>query len=110
MRKPVLLEPATVLVELPPRDHGFEERAAADHRSVERAVEGDLLLEVPGHVRRAPPELDDVDVVPGGVEEPLDFAQVEALVDHVREALRARLRGPGGQVEETVKAGHTDPP
>jgi hypothetical protein len=50
VREAVLFEPAPVLVELPARDDGLEERAAADHRGVEGAVEGDLLLEVPGHV------------------------------------------------------------
>ena len=73
---------------LPAGDDRLEERAAADDGRLERAVEGDLLLEVLRDVRRAPAELDDVDVVAGRVEEasmsrrfsPLSMTCVRPLV------------------------------
>ena len=82
------------------RDDGLEERPAAHDRRLERAVERDLLLEVVRDVRRPPAELDDVDVLAGGVEEPLDLAEVQPLVDDVRQAARraasARASGRRG--------------
>src|SRR3954451_14598498 len=106
----MLEEPRLELVETPPRVDGLEERAAADDRRLEVAVERDLLLEVVRDVARAPAELDDVDELAADVEHPLDVAQVEALVHHVREADVARLSGARGDVEESVvKAGHIAP-
>src|SRR5919201_300979 len=81
MREALIREPALELIELPPRVDGLEERAAAHDRRVERAVERDLLLEVVRDVPGAPAELDDVHVLPGGVEEALDLAQIQSLVD-----------------------------
>src|SRR3990170_3261654 len=101
VREAVLHEPAPILVELSPDNDGLEEGAPADDGGVERAVEGDLLLEVPGDVRRSPAEFDDVHVVAGRVEQALDVAQVEALVDDVREPLRPRLGRAGWHVEKT---------
>src|SRR4051812_13050538 len=54
-------EPALVLVELVLDVDGLEERAADDDGLALQHVE--LPLEVVGHVRRAPAELDDVDVL-----------------------------------------------
>ena len=97
-------QPAAVLVELAAGDHRLEERSAADDRRLERAVEGDLLLEVVRDVRGPPAELHDVDVVARGVEEPLDLAEVEALVHHVGQPLCPRLRRARRDVEESVRA------
>src|SRR5207247_10630719 len=105
----LLAEPRLVLVARPAGDDGLEERAAADDGRLERAVERDLLLEVARDVRGAPAELDDVDVVAGRVEEALDVAQIEALVDDVGETRVARLRCARGQVEERVKDGQRAP-
>jgi hypothetical protein len=114
VRDALLGEPRPVLVELVPADDRLEERPAADDGHVEGAVERDLVLEVARDIRGAPAELDDVDVVAGRPEEALDVDKIEALVDDVGEALRARLRGTRGQVEEvlgaTVRAVHKDPP
>ena len=92
VREALVGEPAPVLVDLVPGDDGLEQRAAADDRRFEGAVERDLLVQVAGDVRGAPAELDDVDVIPGRVEEAFDVAQRETLVDDVREPFRARLR------------------
>src|SRR5262249_39788301 len=88
----------------------LEQRAAADDRCLQRTVERDLLLEVVRDVRGAPAELDDVHVGSGGIEEALDLAQVEPLVDHVRQALETTLPGSWWEVEESVKAVHRSPP
>src|SRR5215218_961573 len=106
----LLGKPAPVLVQLVAREDGLEECAAADHGRVERAVERNLLLEVARHVGRPPTELHDVDVIAGGVEEPLDLAEVEPLVDDVGQAAAPGLRRAGGEVEKTVKAGQRCPP
>src|ERR671934_38404 len=98
VREALLDQPALELVELPAREDGLEQRAAAHDRCLEVAVQGDLLLEVVGDVRGAPAELDDVDVAAGSVEEALDLTQIQPLVDHVRQALGARLSGTQGQV------------
>ena len=97
-----MLEPALEVVDLVLRVDRLEERAAAHDRRRERAVERDLLLEVVRDVARAPAELDDVDVLAGGVEEALDLAQVQALVDDVREPALARLALARGDVQERV--------
>ena len=111
VREAVLDEPALELVEPVAGEDRLEERAAADDGRLERAVERDLLLEVVRDVARAPAELDDVDELAGGVEEALDVAEVETLVDDVREADLAGLPGPRRDAEEAVvKAGHRAPP
>src|SRR5436305_5918544 len=110
VREALLDQPAFELLQLAAGVDRLEERPAADDRGLEAPVEGDLLLQVVRDVGRAPAELDDVYVLAGGVEEALDLAQVEALVDHVREALGARLAGAGGQVEESIRAWHRAPP
>src|SRR5262249_45441006 len=98
VREAVLDEPALELVDAVACVDHLEERAAAHDRRLEVAVERDLLLEVVGDVARAPAELDDVDELACGVEESLDVAHVQALVDHVREPLRARLAGALWQI------------
>ena len=105
-------EPALVLVELSAGDDGLEECPAADDRGLERAIEGDLLLEVVRHVGRAPAELDDVHVFARRVEEAFDLRQAHPLVDDVGEPLHPRLRRARGHVEEVVgpKVVHTAPP
>ena len=112
VREAEVLEPALELVHLALAVHGLEERAAADDRRRERAVERDLLLEVVRDVARAPAELDDVDVLAGGVEEALDLAEVQALVHDVREATLARLALARRDVEERmlVRGVHRSPP
>src|SRR3954453_14998278 len=110
VREPLVGQPRIELVELAARVDRLEERAPADDRRLERAVEPDLLLEVVGDVRGAPPELDEVDVAAGRVEHALDLAQVHALVDHVRQALDPRFPRARREVEESVKAGHRAPP
>ncbi len=77
VREAVVLEPALELVHLPLAVNRFEERSPADDRCPERAIERDLLLEVVRDVARSPAELDDVHVLAGSVEEPLDLAQVQ---------------------------------
>src|SRR2546430_4636813 len=106
VREALLDQPAPELLQLAARVDRLEERPAADDRGLEAPIEGDLLLQVVRDVGRAPAELDDVYVLAGGVEEALDLAQVEALVDDVREALGARLAGAGGQGEECLRAWH----
>src|SRR5579859_212047 len=96
VREAVMLEPGLELVHPVARVHRLEEGAAADDRRVEVPVERDLLLEVVRDIARAPAELDDVHVCPGGVEEPLDLPQVQALVDDVGQARFARLARPRG--------------
>src|SRR5262249_52488270 len=102
VREPVLDQPSLELVEPSARVDDLEERPPADDRRVEGPVERDLLLEIVRDVCGAPAELDDVDERAGSVEEALDVADVEPLVDHVREALDPGLARPGGQVEEAV--------
>src|SRR6266540_2294622 len=110
VREAMLDEPALELVEALAREDDLEQRAAAHDRRLERAIEGDLLLEVVRDVARAPAELDDVDELAAGIEHPLDLAQVQALVDDVRQPFAARLAGTLGEVKEAVvKAGHTAP-
>src|SRR5205807_4457014 len=101
VREAVLGEPRLELVDLVAAVDGLEQRPAADDRRLEVAVERDLLLEVVRDVARAPAELDDVDELAADVEHPLDVAQVEALVHHVREADVARLAGPRGHIQES---------
>ena len=112
VREAVVLEPALEVVHLVLAVDGLEERPAADDRGRERAVERDLLLEVVGDVARAPAELDDVDVLARGVEEPLDLAQVQPLVDDVRQSALAWLALARGHVEERVAVivVHRSPP
>src|SRR5919197_4658148 len=112
VRETEVLEPALEIIDLVLREDGLEERASADHRSVEGAVERDLLLEIVRDVARAPAELHDVDVCARGVEEAFDLAQVQSLVDDMREAPRARLPRAGRDVEErgSVKGVHRCPP
>src|SRR3954451_8580238 len=98
----MLEEPRLELVETPPRVDDLEERAAADDRRVERAVERDLLLEVVRDVARAPAELHDVHELAAGVEHALDVAQVQALVDDMREPFRARLARAWRQIQESI--------
>src|SRR4029077_18791766 len=103
----VLGQPPLELLHLVARVDGLEERAAADDGRLEMAVERDLLLEVVGDVRGAPAKLDDVDEGSGGVEQALDLAQVQTLVDDVREPRAARLAGPFGHAKKSVfKARH----
>ena len=110
VREAVLLEPRLELVDAVAHVDDLEERAAADDRRLERAVERDLLLEVVRDVARAPAELDDVDELAADVEHAFDLAEVHPLVHHVREPFGARLAGARGQVEESVvKAGHRAP-
>src|SRR5580765_6733102 len=107
MREAVLGQPGLELVDLVARVDRLEERAAADDGCLEMAIERNLLLEIVRDVAGAPTELDDVDEGACGVEEPLDLAQVEALVDDVREPGAARLAGPLGHSQESVfKARH----
>src|SRR4051812_24625687 len=107
VRESVLGQPALELLELVACVDRLEERPAAHDRRLEVAIERDLLLEVVRDVAGAPAELDDVDVGARGIEEPLDLAQVEALVDDVREPGAPRLAGPLGQSQESVfKARH----
>src|SRR5919109_4821530 len=83
VREALLDEPRLELVDPSAPVDGLEERAAADDGRLEEPVEGDLLLEVVRDVARAPSELHDVDELAGGVEEALDVAEVQALVDDV---------------------------
>ena len=52
------------------------------------------------HVRGAPAELDQVDVLAGGDQQRLERQRREPAVEHVRDAGPARLGGPLGQIEE----------
>ena len=83
VREAELGQPALVLVELVLRVDDLEERAA-DHDGL-LAQDVELALEVGRHVRGAPAELDDVDVLAGGLEHVLPRARAEALVEHVGE-------------------------
>ncbi len=100
----VVAQPAAVAVELAAHLGDLEQRAAADHGDAERAVERELLAQVLRHVRRAPAELDDVDVVAAGRHQALDLRQGQALVHDVRDADLARLGGPEREVEKAVDA------
>ena len=107
MRTGLLDEPRLEVVHPAPAVDRLEQGPAADDGRLERAVERDLLLEVVRDVPGAPAELDDVDEVPCGVEEPFDLAEVQSLVDDVRESAATRLRGPYGNAQESVcKARH----
>src|SRR5262245_3543730 len=110
VREALLDQPSLELVELPAGVDGLEQRSAAYDRRPEGAIERDLLLEVVRDVARAPAELDDVHVLPAGVEHPLDLAQVQALVDDVCQSFDPRLARARGQVEKSVKAAHKAPP
>src|SRR5207245_11797895 len=85
----VSVEPGAVVAELVLRPHCFEEGATADNRLRGRPVQLELALEVAGHVAGAPAQLDDADAVACRLEQVLDGAGAEALVDHVRDAVRA---------------------
>ncbi len=102
VREAEVLEPALEVVHLVLAVHRLEQGPPAHDRRVERAVERDLLLEVVRDVARAPAELHDVDVLARGVEHALDLAEVQALVDDVRQAPRARLPLAHRHVEEGV--------
>src|SRR5262249_35699587 len=113
VREAEVLEPALEFVHLRLPVDGLEERPAADDRRREGAVERDLLLEVVRDVARPPAELDDVHVLARGVEEALDLAEVQALVDDVRESALARLSLAGRHVEKgvcSVRVVHRSPP
>ena len=102
MGKAMLGQPRLELVELALGVDGLEQRPATDDRCIEAPVERDLLLEVVRDVARAPAELDDVDEVAGGVEHPLDVADVQTLVHHVGETVLPGLTGTGGNAQPTV--------
>src|SRR5262249_13103368 len=107
VREAVLRQPSLELLDLVACVDGLEERATADDGRLKVTVERDLLLEVVRDVAGAPAELDDVDEGARGVEEPLDLAEVQTLVDDMREPAAARLARPGRHSQESVfKAWH----
>src|SRR5918998_1580904 len=66
-----------------PRQLG--ERPAEHDRHVVLAVGGELVLEIRGHVGRAPAEAHGVDVRGSLAQEAIDFAAAQAGVDDVRQ-------------------------
>jgi hypothetical protein len=110
VREALFDQPLLEFIQPAPTVDRLEQRSATDNGRLERPVQRNLLLQVVGDVRRPPAELDNVDELAAGVEHAFDVAQVEALVDDVGQAFRARLAGALGQVEETVvKGGHRAP-
>src|SRR5439155_1330312 len=75
-------QPALVLVELVPGVDDLEEGPTDDDGLLAEHLE--LPLQVARHPGRAPAELDDVDVLAGGLEDVLPCARAEALVEDVR--------------------------
>ena len=63
----------------------------------------ELGLQVGAHERRAPAELDDVDAVAGDLQQAVDIGHRQPPVDHVGDAVLARLRRPRRDVQ---KAGY----
>src|SRR6266496_1207924 len=100
VRQTESLQPAFVAVDLVLHEDDLEERAPDDDRLCAQHVE--LRGKVPAHVGSAPAELDDVDVVPRGLEHVLPGTRAEALVDDVRESTGARR-------QSEVKAAHRAP-
>src|SRR5581483_3829269 len=92
-------EPPLEVVELPARVDDLEERAP-DHDGL-AAQNLELPLEVACDVGRAPPELDDRDVVARNVEDVLPRARAEPLVEDVRKTAVA--------LDADVKGGHRAP-
>src|SRR6478609_2038441 len=99
MREAQVLQPRLVVVEPALRVDDLEERAAEDDGLVAQHVQ--LALEALRHVRRAPAELDDRDVLAGDLEDVLPRARAEALVDHVGQADVA--------ADAEIKGGHRAP-
>ena len=85
-----LADPALVVVDLVLDDHRLEERAADHHRLVAQHLE--LPAQVRGDVRRAPAELDDVDVDAACLENVFPGVRAEALVEDVRQSSGSRFK------------------
>ncbi len=60
----------------------------------------ELGLQVGADERRAPAELDDVDAVAGDLQQAVDLGDRQPPVDHVGDAVLARLGRPRRDVEE----------
>ena len=76
-------------------------------RDAVRAVALELRLEVAGGQRGAPAELDEVDGVAGDLDHPVDLGDRQPAVEHVRDALLARLGAPvrGGRGSPAIVRG-----
>ncbi len=83
---------------LPDRELG--QRPAEHHGYAMRGVALQLRLQVGGHERRAPAELDDVDARAGDLQQTVHLGDRKPAVDHVRQPPLARLDGALRYVEE----------
>ena len=100
-----LLGPVDQLVEPVAGDRQLGQRAAEHHRDPVRPVALELGLEVAGRQRGAPAELDDVDRVAGDLDQAVDLGHRQALVEHVGDAVLARLDGAIGEIEQLSHVG-----
>ncbi len=100
MAQPELAQPGDEPLDPALADRDLGQRAAEHDRDAARGVALELGLQIGGDERRAPAELDDVDAVAGDLEQPVDLGHRQAPVDHVGDAVLARLGGPRGNVEE----------
>src|SRR5262249_33603610 len=98
------LEERDVLAQLLAVPREVEEPPTAAHGDAVSPERLELGLEVLHHHRRRPAELDDVDVARAHLEHALDLADGKALVEHLREADLAWLRG-AARVAEYLRPG-----
>ena len=91
---PELLEPGAKLGDAPAQPRELRQCAAQHHRNTRRPVAIEFVLQVLRHVRRAPAEPHEVDVLPRGAREPRGGLGAEPDVDYVRETDGPRLRRP----------------
>ena len=99
-REPELAQPRDQAIDATLADRELGERPAEHHGDAVVGVARELGLEVGAHERRAPAELDDVDDLPGDLEQPVDVGERHPAIDHVGDAVLARLDRAGGDVEK----------
>ena len=91
-------------------DRELGQRAAEHDRNAVRRIALELRPQVRADERRAPAELHDVDDLAGDLEHAVDLGDREASVDHMRDAVLARLRRARRDVEEAGYGTAVAPP
>ena len=102
---PELPQPLDVAVEAALVHGDLQQRAARADPHAGLPAQRDLLAHAAAHVRRAPAELDQVDVRPGGLEQRLERQRRHPAVEDVRDPRAPRLRRPLRQVQEVAAHG-----
>ena len=96
-----LVQPRDEAVDAPVAKRDLRQRAAEHDGHLGARVAAQLRLEVGGHERRSPAELDEVDAGAADLQQALRLGAREPLVEHVRQPALTRLGTSLRQVQET---------